>query len=208
MQVKLAGPCADSGEGSLKEHQQALHSLLRARFVNGLPHSIRGDASASLSNSMESIELFPASMEDEAFAFRVTEAAMRGYVEQTWGRWNADEQRANHSTSFKPDTHQIVRVGEQAAGILAVVEHPSHVQLEKLYLLPEFRNQGVGAYLLALVLAHAKSSGKPLRLRVLAVNKSAQRFYIRHGLQVTETTLERVFMASDGEPVSPQNKGV
>ena len=146
---------------------------------------------------MESVELIPAALEDEDFAFFVTEAAMREYVEETWGRWVAEDQRVNHRKSFKTDTHQLVRVRGTLAGLIAVEDYHSHIQLEKLYLLPEFRRQGVGAHLLQEVMRRARSSGKPLRLRVLAVNKAAQRFYIRHGLAITETTPERVFMATE-----------
>jgi hypothetical protein len=34
------------------------------------------------------IALRPASVTDLAFIYEVTEASMRGYVEQTWGQWD------------------------------------------------------------------------------------------------------------------------
>ena len=119
---------------------------------------------------------------------------MRPYVEATWGRWNPKEQFENHRKSFDPATHQVVLSGISVVGILAVAEHSSHVQIEKLYLLPEFRNRGFGASLLQSVVESARTVGKPVRLRVLRVNTSAQRFYAKYGFRVTSETPERCFM--------------
>ena len=128
------------------------------------------------------------------FAFDVTEAAMRGYVEQTWGDWEPSLQREHHARSFKTESHQVVLVDSEPAGLLAVETGVAHVQLEKLYLLPRFRNQGVGARVLRCVLDAAAAAHKPVRLRTLAVNTAAQRFYARHGFVITGATPERVFM--------------
>lgn len=136
---------------------------------------------------------------DFEFSFLVTQDAMKEYVEATWGEWNAGAQREAHAKSFDVETYQVVCVAGQEAGILAVEDHPAHVQLEILYLLAGFRNSGVGAALLQDVLARARGAGKPVRLRVLRVNTSAQRFYARHGFVTTSATRERCFMAWDGD---------
>ena len=34
----------------------------------------------------------PATLEDLAFTYAITEDAMRGYVEETWGGWDEEEQ--------------------------------------------------------------------------------------------------------------------
>jgi len=133
---------------------------------------------------------------DVEFAFAVTEAAMRSYVEQTWGEWKADWQREHHEASFKAVPHEVVLVGAARAGILMVSEAPTYLQLEKLYLLPEFQNQGFGAALLEQVLRRGRAISKPVCLRVLAVNTSAQRFYARHGFRIIERTAERYVMAA------------
>lgn len=78
--------------------------------------------------------------------------------------------------------------------MVAIETSPSHMQLDKLYLLPAFRNQGVGSLLLQDLLCLAAQESKPLSLRVLRVNTSAQRFYLRHDFVVTDVTKERIFM--------------
>ena len=68
---------------------------------------------------------------------------MRYYVEQTWGAWEPDKQCERHEQSFNIETHSVILVAGKPAGILAVQEHIHHVHLEKLYLLSDFRNQGI-----------------------------------------------------------------
>ena len=121
---------------------------------------------------------------------------MRQYVEKTWGRWEPARQKINHDPSFKIDSHQVVLVQGEQVGILATEVHASHIQLEKLYLLPEVRNQGIGGSVLRSLLTQARNLGKPVRLRVLKINSSAQRFYTRHGFSVSSITEERCFMES------------
>ena len=132
--------------------------------------------------------------EDVAFAFDVTETAMREYVEATWGPWIVEQQRELHANSFDLQTHSVVVLDGVPSGILAVQEVHDHVQLEKLYLLPAARNRGLGSVLLNRVIERSRALKKPVHLRVLAVNTSAQRFYGRHGFVVVQTTKERVFM--------------
>ena len=138
--------------------------------------------------------LQPAEPDDVAFAYEVTEAAMRVYVEQTWGAWDVALQLVNNAKSFDPSTHHLVLVDGKRAGIVATVCAESCVQLEKLYLLPAFQNLGVGSQVLLKLFQSSTFDGKAVRLRVLKVNEAAQRFYRRFGFVVTSTTPQRVFM--------------
>jgi ribosomal protein S18 acetylase RimI-like enzyme len=144
------------------------------------------------------VTLRAATSGDFDFGFEVTELAMRGYIEQTWGLWDDALHRRHHAATFTPDTHQVILVAGERAGILAVEPQPAHVQLEKLYLLPGARNRGVGAQVLRSVLQRAIAGGRRVRLRVLTVNTPAQRFYARHGFVVVTTTRERLFMEAGG----------
>ena len=143
---------------------------------------------------MERFSLRAAAENDMEFVHQVTEDAMREYVEATWGRWAPVEQREKCRKSFNPNTHKIVQVGGKEVGVLAVQEHVTHVQLEKLYLLAGSRRCGLGSELLQHVVRIGQAKHLPVRLRVLAVNTAAQRFYARHGFTVSSRTTERVFM--------------
>jgi GNAT superfamily N-acetyltransferase len=138
-------------------------------------------------------DLRPAVEADFEFVCTVTEAAMRGYIEQTWGPWDPSRQRDNARKSFSAGICQNISIQGQAAGILAVETHDTHLQLEKIFLLPEFQSKRIGTFLVKNLVARAASEGKPVRLRVLRVNP-ARRLYERLGFTVTDMTAERVYM--------------
>jgi ribosomal protein S18 acetylase RimI-like enzyme len=135
------------------------------------------------------VTLRPAASDDAEFVFRVTEACMRAYAEQTWGAWNEAITRA----SFTPATHRIIRCDDQDIGCLALHEREDHLDLDKLYILPAYQDRGIGTGLIRDITARAASAGKPVRLSVLAVNP-ARRFYERAGFTVTQSTAERHYM--------------
>ena len=145
---------------------------------------------------MPLVRMRPASPDDLALTYAITEDAMRGYVEETWGNWDEEEQRQKHRNNFTPETYKIILIQDAVVGLVAVEEFPSHVWLVKLYLLEKYRNQGIGSQVLQGVQESASARGKPVTLRVLRVNKRAQALYERHGFTVSEENAERLHMAS------------
>jgi ribosomal protein S18 acetylase RimI-like enzyme len=97
------------------------------------------------------------------------------------------------SDSFNTQTHRIISRSGERIGVLALTSHDTHVQLEKIYLLPAHQNQGIGSSLIRQLMQHAAQQRKPLRLRVLRVNP-ARRLYERLGFAATFTTLEPIYM--------------
>ena len=142
------------------------------------------------------VEVRPATESDSALVYSITEEAMRGYVEATWGEWDLALQQRGHAESFTPSTHWIVHVDDEPVGVVAVDLEPSHIQLVKLYLRAAARGRGVGSLLLGALLRSAADRNQPLRLRVLSVNTRAQAFYARHGLREAFRTAERVIMTT------------
>jgi GNAT superfamily N-acetyltransferase len=145
---------------------------------------------------MPPFELRPCSADDLAVTYAITKDAMSDYVRQTWGAWNDAEQVLKHRETFNPQTHQLVLVAGEPAGLLAVEVEPEFLWLVKLYLLSGHRGQGMGSALLAQVLQQARAQGRRVRLRVLRVNTAARRLYERHGLKVVQEAPERFFMES------------
>ena len=138
--------------------------------------------------------LRPAVEEDLDVTYEITREAMRQYVEETWGEWDEDDQRAKHRQNFEPATHRLVLVGSAVAGLVAVEVEPEYFWLVKLYLKAAYRGQGLGTALLLQVLQEAEGLGKATRLRVLKVNTRAKALYSRHGFQVVGEEPERYFM--------------
>lgn len=139
------------------------------------------------------ISLRPISNVDFEFIYQVTKAAMQTYVEQTWGSWADDEQRVRTYNSIDLSTHQIIQLDGRDVGCLAMEHHSSHLQLTKLYLLPDLQRRGIGTFLIRQLIAQAKALKAPLRLRVLAVNPARQ-LYEREGFRIQAQTDERIFM--------------
>jgi ribosomal protein S18 acetylase RimI-like enzyme len=118
---------------------------------------------------------------------------MREHVLATWGAWNDDEVRHNIAESIAAGYTQIIELGDAPIGIQAVERAPDHIQLWRIFILPEYQRRGIGSQLIECVLAEARSARLPLRLRVLRVNP-AFKLYERMGFKVVQTTPERYFM--------------
>jgi GNAT superfamily N-acetyltransferase len=119
---------------------------------------------------------------------------MREYVIQTWGAWNEDEQRERHLQNYTPSTYRIVVRNGEEIGLVAVENEPDHLLLAKLYLNRSSRRLGIGTSLLQQVIQEADLLHKPVRLRVLRVNRDAQRLYLRHGFAIVGEEPARLFM--------------
>jgi len=114
---------------------------------------------------------------------------MRRYAEQTWGQW--DDVRTRES--FVPESHRIIQYDGDSIGCIELIESSAEFDLNKLYILPEYQNRGIGTRLMREAIADARSKQKPIRLSVLAVNP-ARRFYERLGFRITQSTPERHYM--------------
>jgi GNAT superfamily N-acetyltransferase len=130
---------------------------------------------------------------DAAFAYQALERTMREYATKTWGSWPEMEARAETTDDATAGRSQVIQADAARVGLLRFDQSPTHLQLEQLFVLPEYQRQGIGAQVLACVIAQARSLQLPVRLRVLRVNP-AKVFYERHGFKVTSESPERFFM--------------
>lgn len=153
-----------------------------------------GRGNALRRHRMPALSLRSATAGDLALTYAITEEAMRGHVEATWGRWDADEEFRKHQRNFTPQTHRIILMDDREAGMLAIEDFPTYTWLVKLYLRAAFRGRGLGSALLQQVIADASALDKPVHLQVLRVNTRAQQLYYRHGFTVAHETPERLFL--------------
>lgn len=138
-------------------------------------------------------ELRKATPEDAAFCYRVLETTMREYVEQTWGAFNAADNQKAVAERIAAETFSVIRCEGVDVGVLCVERHPTHIQLDQLFILPGYQNKGIGTRIVRDLAREAKQSRRPLRLRVLAVNP-ARRLYEREGFRMTQNTIQRIYM--------------
>lgn len=139
------------------------------------------------------ITLRTAQPEDLEFLFELLKASLGPYVEQTYGPWQEDVQRARFFESTQPETHEVVECEGRRIGCLKVERRPNEIVLQRVFLLPAFQNRGIGTRLVRELLSEARSSGMPIRLRVFKVNP-AQELYRRLGFAVTGETETHVLM--------------
>jgi GNAT superfamily N-acetyltransferase len=130
---------------------------------------------------------------DAEFIYRVVEATMRAYVEQTWGSFSEEHNRKNIAETIAAGNYSIIRFEGEDIGAISVERHPRHIQLAQFYILPEHQNRGIGTSILRELISEGRQAGKPVRLRIIAVNP-VKRLYEREGFRVTSTTPERIYM--------------
>jgi GNAT superfamily N-acetyltransferase len=135
---------------------------------------------------MHAISLRETTHADAPFALQVTEACMRGYAEQTWGKWTKPD-------DFDPAIDKIIQIKGRDVGLMGVDRQPDFWFLDKFYVLPAYQNRGVGGYLLSALINAAKEARVALRLTVLEVNP-ARALYERHGFVLTDTVQPRHYM--------------
>lgn len=124
-----------------------------------------------------------ASQEDFDRLFRLRIAAMRESLERI-GRF--DERRAfeRFRSSFEPEHTRLILVDGALAGCIAMKSGEKGCLLEHFYLYPAFQGRGLGAAVLARLLAEADAANQPVRLSVLQ-KSDAGRFYKRFGFVET-----------------------
>ena len=131
---------------------------------------------------------------DRDWLWETKSRCLRGYIEQTYGPWDEDIQRARFDASFEPGEIQVISFGGRDAGFTALRREPKEVQLFNIMIAPEFQNRGLGTAVLRDLLAGARRRRIPVRLQVMKVNP-ARRLYERLGFVVTEETATHFRMA-------------
>jgi ribosomal protein S18 acetylase RimI-like enzyme len=134
-----------------------------------------------------------ATIDDAPLFYAVIDRTMREFIIATWGRWNEARVRQEAREDSSSPNAKVIVVGDIAVGVFFVERHSTHIQLEQIYLLPEYQRMGIGTALINSLIREAKLNELPICLRVMAVNP-AKKFYERLGFVVTEATLEFFIM--------------
>ena len=122
---------------------------------------------------------------------------MGGYIAQSWA-WDEPTHRKIFAERIFGEALQVIEVAGSRAGLLRVEDRPTGLQVEIMELAPDWQGKGVGGSILSWLLEQARQRGKPLTLTALKSDPRAIAFYERHGLGITGSEPNRVFMASPG----------
>ena len=137
----------------------------------------------------------PATSQDDPFLFELYKT-MRAW-EMAQVDWHESEkekflqqqfnaQKIHYLQAFPNAIHNIILHNDQPIGRIYVDHTNKEIRLLDIVLLPETRNQGIGAVYLQTLQGEAEKANLPLRFYVWQLNHAAQRFYKRHGCQVVE----------------------
>jgi ribosomal protein S18 acetylase RimI-like enzyme len=144
-------------------------------------------------------DLRAATGEDRAFLYRLHVAALKEYVERTWG-WDDADQAARFERRFDPQAYQVVVVGGRDIGAIQVERRDREIALNNIQVLPAFQGRGIGTAVICDLQAEARARGAVLSLQVLKVNP-ARKLYERLGFVVVgETATHYQMIARDELP--------
>lgn len=134
---------------------------------------------------LNSIELRPATADDEDFLLTVYKSC-RGEDLRGLG-WDEDRireflemqyqaQRTFDQSDNAQATDEIILYAGNPVGRLLVNSEKHEVRCADLALLPEYRNRGVGAFIIRRLQKQAAAANKPLRLQVIRFSRAINLF--------------------------------
>ena len=141
---------------------------------------------------MRQVELRPATARDFEFLYRLHTAALRDYVEQTWG-WDESFQRALFAKRFEPASRKLICWTGSPVGSIGSRIEPGALHLYYIALLPVYQRRGIGTFLISQLISDATSRGLPVRLSILK-STPARSLYERLGFVVSSEDPHRYFM--------------
>jgi len=126
----------------------------------------------------------PAGPDDLEALIALRIAAMRPNLERV-GRFEPQRARQRFIDGFRPDHTRRIEVDGKLAGCVAMgPAADGDLWLEHFYLFPEHQGCGLGAAVMARLMAEADAAGADVRLSVLT-ESPANRFYPRFGFVET-----------------------
>lgn len=125
------------------------------------------------------IDRRPATRDDLEFLWDLHILTLLEYVALTWG-WDRTWQRENFLKRFDPASLEILEARGIPMGVLGVRYAEDHLYLREIQIHPDWQGRGIGAAMVADIVAHAAARRLPVRLQVLKVNP-ARRLYERCG---------------------------
>jgi GNAT superfamily N-acetyltransferase len=117
---------------------------------------------------------------DALVALRIE--AMRESLERI-GRFDPVRARERFASGFVPECTRHIVVDGERVGLVVVKRQADALRLDHLDIRPGFQGRGVGAAVLAMVMAQADAGALPLRVAALR-DSDSNRFYLRHGFRL------------------------
>ena len=145
---------------------------------------------------MSALAQRPARPADLDWLFQVHSAAMKRYVDATWG-WDESWQVRHFADHFDPSAIDVIQWGDVDVGFARVSRRADAIALDALEILPAFQSRGIGSAYICRLIAEGSRSDLPVTLQVLKVNTRARLLYERLGFNCVDETATHHLMRID-----------
>ena len=85
--------------------------------------------------------------DDAGFAFQAVKRTMREYAIQTWGNWLEEDSKQEAIEEARQGLIDIIEHSGKPVGILQIDRQDDSHIINKIYILPEYQNRGIGTAL-------------------------------------------------------------
>ena len=137
------------------------------------------------------ITLRPATAADRQFVQDVYFETYRWVLEEMYG-WNSDDNESIKFGEFYRElSTQIISVDDQEAGFMTLLRRRTYIEIQCLFLRPQFQNRGIGTQILQGIVEQADAEGMRLSIGTHKINP-AKRLYERLGFVVTRESHYRI----------------
>jgi len=142
---------------------------------------------------MHDITIRPATPSDLPFILDIVETTYKEQLIKTYGHFNLEEQTDWWSKNLDPNFHKIIEFQGQPAGLYGVSYTDTTIDLELMFLMPEFQGRSITSYLLTKLIDESEQTGKQLITRCLKCHDSAKSFWLKKGFVIQNIDDKRIY---------------
>jgi ribosomal protein S18 acetylase RimI-like enzyme len=130
---------------------------------------------------------------DKEYFRALNRACYEDVVSQQFGHW--DDEHQNHSFEMKwsENNFRKIYVDDALVGGVWIDDNPEFIQLREIQIHPTYQGRGIGIAVVKLEIENSRNAGKPIRLRVLFMNKAIA-LYKRLGFVVIDKNEHQYIM--------------
>ena len=128
---------------------------------------------------------------DLDFVINLIRSTFKDHIIQTWGEWDENSQYEYWKKNLNPKLHKIIVSDNLDIGLYSIVEDNLSIELNLIFLIPEFQNKGIGKQIVTSLLETANKKSKSVKLKVLKSNLKALKFYESLKFKIVKETKER-----------------
>ncbi len=142
---------------------------------------------------MRILALRPAVADDIDFIVHLVEKTYKEQLIKTYGEFDLQKQRTWWQENLDPNFHQIIECDSQRAGLYAVSRIATEINLELMFLMPEFQGKSISGELLGDLIQEANQDGKQLVTRCLKYHDSAKQYWLHKGFTIDKVDEKRIY---------------